>query len=64
MILVGVGMMIAMPIVAAIYLPGEAVLGLLGLFRCWAAAGAGGRPRTGGHQAAASCVCRHRRSSF
>jgi 4-amino-4-deoxy-L-arabinose transferase-like glycosyltransferase len=41
MILVGVGMMIAVPIVTAIYLPGEAVLGLLGLIPllggawCW-----------------------------
>ena len=41
MILVGVGMMIAVPIVAAKYLPGEAVLGLVGLIPlvgggwCW-----------------------------
>jgi 4-amino-4-deoxy-L-arabinose transferase-like glycosyltransferase len=41
MILVGVGIMIAIPIAAAIYLPGEAVLGLVGLIPllggawCW-----------------------------
>ncbi len=41
MILVGVGMMIALPIVAAIFLPGETVLGLVGLIPvigggwCW-----------------------------
>ena len=41
MILAGVGIMIAIPIVAAIYLPGEAVLGLVGLIPligggwCW-----------------------------
>ncbi len=41
MILVGVGMTVAVPIVASIYLPGDAVLGILGLipllcgFWCW-----------------------------
>ncbi len=51
MILVGIGMMIALPIVATIYLPGEQLLGLVGLIPllggalCWWLAGHGRHQR-------------------
>ena len=59
LILVGVGMMIALPIVTSIYLPGEEVLGLLGLIPLLGGGWCWWQTAHGRHQQAAIGAGRH-----